>query len=320
MPKSAKAFRTSLKKNGVFYTPKKLAEFMRSFFPQNVPEIYDPTCGDGALLAEFPDAKKFGQEIDAEQAAYARERFPGSEIAAGDTLEDNKFKWRKFKYIIGNPPFSVAWTPKNDERFEGFELAPKSKADYAFVLHSLHMLEDDGVCVLMLFPGVLYRGNAEGKIRKRLVELNWVESVTAVDGGDFDDTGVSTVVVVFRKNREARTVKFTDRKLGESRDVSLEEIAGNGYTLSVNNYLVADLEKPETDPLAEQMKARTAALKHFRASLEVDALVCWLEHYRDGFQPLDFIDDLQKILNDAKRKLSEKGIKRDGLQTELFTA
>ena len=78
MPKSAKAFRESLKKSGVFYTPKKLAEFMRSFFPKDVPEIYGPTCGDGALLAEFPESKKFGQEIDAEQAAYARQRFHGS--------------------------------------------------------------------------------------------------------------------------------------------------------------------------------------------------------------------------------------------------
>lgn len=80
MPKSAKAFRETLKKSGVFYTPKKLAEFMRSFFPKDVPEIYDPTCGDGALLAEFPESKKFGQEIDAEQAEYARQRFHGSEV------------------------------------------------------------------------------------------------------------------------------------------------------------------------------------------------------------------------------------------------
>lgn len=320
MPKSAKSFRENLRKSGVFFTPKKLAEYMRSFFPSDVAEIYDPTCGDGGLLAVFEGSKKYGQEIDAEQAAYARERFPGSEIAVGDTLADNKFDGRKFKYIVGNPPFSVSWNPKPDASFEGFDLPPRSKADYAFVLHSLHMLEEDGLCVLMLFPGVLYRGNAEGKIRKRLLELNWVESVTAVDGGDFDDTGISTVVVVFRKDRESRTVKFTDRKLGKSRDVDLEEIARNGYALSVNNYVAEDVQKAKIDPLKEQVAARAAALKHFRASLECDALFCWLEHYRDGFHPLDFIDDLQKVLNEAKRKLAEKGINRDGLQTELFTA
>lgn len=273
MPKSAKAFRESLKKGGVFYTPKKLAEFMRSFFPKDVPEIYDPTCGDGALLAEFPEAKKFGQEIDAEQAKYAANHLPDSVIEIGDTLKDNRFKGRKFKYIIGNPPFSVAWEPQMDERFEGFDLPPRSRADYAFVLHSLHMLDEDGLCVLMLFPGVAYRGNAEGKIRKRLLELNWVESVTAVEGGDFDDTGISTVIVVFRKDRESRTVKFTDRKLGKSRDVDLEEIARNGYSLSVNNYVADDVQKEKIDPLHEQVVARAADLKRLRASLEFDAIV-----------------------------------------------
>ena len=143
------------------------------------------------------------------------------------------------------------------------------------------------------------------------MELNWVKNVTAVYGGDFDDTGVSTVVVVFRKNRESRTVKFTGRKLCKSRDVDLDEIARNGYALSVNHYVAEDVQKDKIDPLHEQVAARAEDLKRFRTSLEFDALVCWLEHYRDGFNPLDFIDDLQKVLNEAKRKLAEKGIHRN---------
>lgn len=322
MPKSAKLFRRSLHKSGVFFTPKKLAEYMRSFFPSDVAEIYDPTCGDGALLAEFEGSKKYGQEIDAEQAAYARERFPGSEIAVGDTLADDKFDGRKFKYIVGNPPFSVAWEPQMDERFEGFGLPPRSKADYAFILHSLHKLDDSGICVLMLFPGVLYRGNAEGKIRKRLLELNWVESVTAVDGGDFDDTGVSTVVVVFRKNRESRTVKFTDRKLGKSRDVDLEEIEKNGFNLSVCQYIEPKSDKAEIDPVAEQIKGRDSALKWLRASIRVDATVCELERFRQPeFDHVDFLNRLQKIIAEEKAAFLKKWKERldpTRVQMELF--
>ncbi len=322
MPKSAKSFRQNLRKSGVFFTPKKLAEFMRSFFPKDVPEIYDPTCGDGALLAEFEGSKKYGQEIDAEQAAYARERFPGSEIAVGDTLADNKFDGRKFKYIVGNPPFSVSWNPKTDARFEGFDLPPRSRADYAFILHSLHKLDDSGICVLMLFPGVLYRGNAEGKIRKRLLELNWVESVTAVDGGDFDDTGVSTVVVVFRKDRESRTVKFTDRKLGKSRDVDLEEIEKNGFNLSVCQYIEPKSDKAEIDPVAEQIKGRDSALKWLRASIRVDATVCELERFRQPeFDHVDFLNRLQKIIAEEKAAFLKKWKERldpTRVQMELF--
>ena len=105
-------------------------------------------------------------------------------------------------------------------------------------------------------------------------------------------------------------MKFTDRKLGKSRDVDLEEIAQNGYALSVNNYVADDVQKEKIDPLYEQVAARADAMKRFRASLEFDAIVCCLEHYSDGFNPLDFIDDLQKVLNEAKRKLAEKGIHR----------
>ena len=129
MPKSAKLFRRSLQKSGVFFTPKKLAEYMRSFFPSDVAEIYDPTCGDGGLLAEFDGAKKYGQEIDAEQGNYAATNLVEAQIEIGDTLADDKFKDRKFRYIVANPPFSVAWEPQMDERFEGFGLAPKSKSD-----------------------------------------------------------------------------------------------------------------------------------------------------------------------------------------------
>ena len=106
MPKSAKSFRENLRKSGVFFTPKKLAEYMRSFFPSDVAEIYDPTCGDGGLLAVFEDARKYGQEIDEEQGNYAATNLVEAQIEIGDTLADDKFKDMKFRYIVANPPFS----------------------------------------------------------------------------------------------------------------------------------------------------------------------------------------------------------------------
>lgn len=106
MPKSAKSFRENLRKSGVFFTPKKLAEYMRSFFPSDVAEIYDPTCGDGGLLAVFEGARKYGQEIDEEQGNYAATNLVEAQIEIGDTLADDKFKDRKFRYIVANPPFS----------------------------------------------------------------------------------------------------------------------------------------------------------------------------------------------------------------------
>lgn len=310
MPKSAKAFRESLKKSGVFYTPKKLAEFMRSFFPKDVHEIYDPTCGDGGLLAEFDGAKKYGQEIDAEQGNYAATNLVNAQIEIGDTLADDKFKDRKFRYIVANPPFSVAWEPQMDERFEGFGLAPKSKADYAFILHCLHHLEEGGLAVVMCFPGVLYRGQREGEIRERIVRANLIERVVKIPGGDFEDTSISTVLLIFRKNRQTNSVVFEKKETGETREVNLDEIEKNGFNLSVCQYIEPKSDKAEIDPLKEQVAARAADLKRFRESLEFDALVCRLEHYRDGFNPLDFIDDLQNVLNEAKRKLAEKGIHR----------
>ena len=98
-------FRRSLQKSGVFFTPKKLAEYMRSFFPTEVDEIYDPTCGDGGLLAEFDGAKKYGQEIDAEQGNYAATNLVNAEIEIGDTLADDKFKDRKFPLRNSRPTF-----------------------------------------------------------------------------------------------------------------------------------------------------------------------------------------------------------------------
>lgn len=322
MPKSAKLFRRSLQKSGVFFTPKKLAEYMRSFFPSDVAEIYDPTCGDGGLLAVFEGARKYGQEIDAEQGNYAATNLVDAHIEIGDTLADDKFKDRKFRYIVANPPFSVAWEPQMDERFEGFGLAPKSKADYAFILHCLHHIEEGGLAVVMCFPGVLYRGQREGEIREKIVRSGALERVVEIDGGDFEDTGISTVLLVFRKGRSGDSVTFEKKETGETREVNLDEIEKNGFNLSVCQYIEPKSDKAEIDPLKEQVAARSAALNHLRASIRVDATVCELERFRQPeFDHVDFLNRLQKIIAEEKAAFLKKWKERldpTRVQMELF--
>lgn len=322
MPKSAKLFRRSLQKSGVFFTPKKLAEYMRSFFPSDVAEIYDPTCGDGGLLAEFDGAKKYGQEIDAEQGNYAATNLVEAQIEIGDTLADDKFKDRKFRYIVANPPFSVEWDPKTDDRFEGFELAPKSKADYAFILHCIHHLDDDGIAVVMCFPGVCYRGQREGKIREQIIRKNLLDRVVEIPGGDFEDTSIPTVLLIFRKNRQTNSVVFENKETGESREVEFEEIEKNGFNLSVFQYIEPKSDKAEIDPVAEQIKGRDSALKWLRASIRVDATVCELERFRQPeFDHVDFLNRLQKIIAEEKAAFLKKWKERldpTRVQMELF--
>lgn len=322
MPKSAKSFRQNLRKSGVFFTPKKLAEYMRSFFPSDVAEIYDPTCGDGGLLAEFDGAKKYGQEIDAEQGNYAATNLVEAQIEIGDTLADDKFKDRKFRYIVANPPFSVEWDPKTDDRFEGFELAPKSKADYAFILHCIHHLDDDGIAVVMCFPGVCYRGQREGKIREQIIRKNLLDRVVEIPGGDFEDTSISTVLLIFRKNRQTNSVVFENKETGESREVEFEEIEKNGFNLSVFQYIEPKSDKAEIDPVSEQIKGRDSALKWLRASIRVDATVCELERFRQPeFDHVDFLNRLQKIIAEEKAAFLKKWKERldpTRVQMELF--
>lgn len=185
MSYSVKSIRKQFAEKGVFYTDRKLAEMLRDIVSRTsvVTEVYDPTCGNGNLLAVFPDdVRKYGQELNAQQAEEARLRLVNCGIAAGDTLIAPAFADRRFRHIVANYPFSVRWEPKEDHRWESAPcLPPPSKADYAFILHIIHMMDDDGIAAVLGFPGILYRGQREGKIRQWIVEKNLIESVTTIE-------------------------------------------------------------------------------------------------------------------------------------------
>lgn len=261
-------------------------------------EVYDPTCGNGSLLSVFPDcAQKYGQEINAEQLEYAAQRLTNFHGFSGDTLKQPAFYGIKFKAIVANPPFSIAWQPAVDARFEKLPcLPPKSKADYAFLAHILYYLADDGTAVVLSFPGILYRGNAEGKIRQWFIENNYIDQVIAIDGGHFADTTIATAILVLKKNRTSSTIRFMHNDL--SADVPLEKIAAEGFNLSVSLYIDETPEKETVDPAALEEAALAGFLKKIDNELTFEETVRALE----GWEMQPVYDAVHDVVNKHERR------------------
>lgn len=289
-----KTIKQDFKSKGIFYTTKDLALYLKSFLPDDVKEIYDPTCGNGGLLSVFDDdVEKYGQDINEEQVQAARENLKNFHGVVGDTLAEPAFMDRKFKYIIANPPFSIKWEQQNDERFEGYPcLPPKSKADYAFIAHILHCLTDDGIAVVLNFPGILYRGQSEGKIRKYLVEKNFIDTVAMIDGGHFVDTKIATVMLILKKNRNTTDITFlhNDEKIV----VPLSEIINNDYNLSTNNYIIEEVEREEVDLNEVNRDVRKGTLAMIKSTLDMEKMIADL----DGTNIRDFINEIRKLLDE----------------------
>ena len=304
MSYSVKSIRRQFAEHGVFYTDLKLAGILRDIVSANgdVTEVYDPTCGSGNLLSVFSDeVRKYGQELNTEQADEARKRLVNCEIATGDTLADPAFMNRKFRHIVANYPFSVKWEPKEDERWNDAPcLPPPSKADYAFLMHIIHMMADDGVAAVLGFPGILYRGQREGKIRQWIVERNLIESVTHIEGGYFEDTKIATALVVFRKGRTDDKIKFADHETGKEYIATMDEVWRNDFNLSPNNYIPAEDARIEIDPVAKEMEARAGVLKRIEGQLQFSKAAIEV-HTMLGLSPLppisEFITDIRQMIS-----------------------
>lgn len=299
--KNLSNIRDALRETGVFYSSLDLAEKLKSYLPQNVSEVYDPTCGSGALLSVFPDhVKKYGQELDPNQAAHAQKNLINAEIVSGDTLRDPAFKGKKFQAITANPPFSIKWEPLSDERFNvAPALAPKARADFAFILHCLHYLADDGKAIVLDAHGVLFRGNAEGQIRAWMIENNFIERLVAFDSGYFADTSIPTVGIVLSKSKTTTDIYFEDTTHKLGRSVPLQEIRENDYNLNFPRYVWKDEPQPEYDYPLEVRRF----FCNVKESLEID-----LDVLRQVGQLspklLDYkqcVKELKKVLNDAER-------------------
>lgn len=293
--KSIKNIRQEFKDNGIFYTPLALAERLKSYVDIEPESVYDPACGVGNLLSVFHEnVKKYGQELDGEQLALID--IPNFEGYAGDTLTDDKFKGVQFDCIVANPPFSVKWDPdtlSDDIRFKDCPaLPPPSKADWAFMLHILHHLKDTGVAVVLEFPGILYRGQREGKVRRWFVENNYIDRVVNIPGNTFEDTSIATCVVILKKNRTTTDITFEDGERIET--VPFSAVEENDFNLSVNLYLPEIFEKEEIDPSVLENEARRSFLERLRKELDFDKMVCEME----GISIQPFINAIRKVLRE----------------------
>lgn len=302
MSYSVKSIRKQFAAHGVFYTDIKLAEILRDVVSATgeVRDIYDPTCGSGNLLSVFSDnVRKYGQELNPEQAEEARRRLVNCEIVTGDTLVNPAFLEKKFKHIIANYPFSVKWEPRPDARWDDAPcLPPPSKADYAFIMHIISMMTDDGIAAVLGFPGILYRSQREGKIRRWIVEQNLIESVTLIERGYFEDTDILTALVVFRKGRTETAIKFADHETGKEYTATLDEVRRNDFNLSPSQYIPVEDKRIEIDPVAKEVEARDQVLRHVETQLKFSAAAVEL-HTMLGLPPLppisEFIYDIKSI-------------------------
>lgn len=293
--KSMKNIRQEFKNNGIFYTPLALAEKLKSYVDIEPESVYDPTCGAGSLLSAFHEnVKKYGQELDGEQLSLID--LPNFVGYAGDTLKDDKFEGMKFDCIVANPPFSIKWEPdalSNDVRFKDCPaLPPPSKADWAFMLHILHHLSDAGAAAILEFPGILYRGQREGKVRRWFVENNYIDRVVNIPGNTFEDTSIATCLIVLKKNRTKTDIIFEDGERTET--VPYSEIEGNDFNLSVNIYLPEIIEREEIDPSILENEARRSFLERLRKELDFDKIVCEME----GISMHPFINSIRWVLEE----------------------
>ena len=283
MSYNIKSIKEEFKAKGIFYTQPELAEYMKSLVNIPIADVYDPTCGDGSLLACFPeDLPKFGQELNDHQLKVASERLKNFTGVCGDTLENPAFLDKKFSCIVANPPFSIKWNPPvglfKDARFDNVPaLPPQSKADYAFLLHIIHLLADNGVAIVLNFPGVLYRANSEGILRRWFIENNYIEKVIQIPGKTFIDTTISTALLVLRKDKSDANIEFIDNELKLSRVVSFDEIKANNFGLSVSSYVQKPSAQEIIDVKALNIGARANMISLLKKDILFDKLVCELE-------------------------------------------
>jgi type I restriction enzyme M protein len=298
---SLKTIRNQFREQGIFYTPPELAHFIMTLIPENAKRVYDPTCGRGSLLSVFDDnVAKYGQDIDATAVADAEKRLVNFHGAVGDVLSDAAFIDERFDAIVANPPFSIKWHGRADGYFAFAPTIPSpSKADFAFIIHILWMLSDDGTAVVLNSPGIGYRGGREQILRQWLVEQNVIDKVIRIPGNTFTDTNIATLCLVLRKKRNTKDVQFIDREHTLERMVTHDEIAGKEHSLSVSHYLQPVVEKPTVDERGLENLSRSAAVSRIKSELAFSQLVSAIR----GYNIRDFVEDIRKALDEFEATL-----------------
>ena len=212
------------KKAGEFYTPQQVSEVLAKIVTtgkDRLKSVYDPTCGSGSLLLRVAKevtevAHYYGQEMNRTTYNLARMNmilhgvhYRNFDLKQEDTLESPQHEGMRFEAVVANPPFSAKWSAnkifESDDRFSQYgKLAPKSKADFAFVQHMIHHLDDNGAMAVVLPHGVLFRGATEAHIRAYLIkERNWLDAVIGLPANIFYGTSIPTCILVFKKCRKS---------------------------------------------------------------------------------------------------------------------
>ncbi|MDX6047603.1 MULTISPECIES: type I restriction-modification system subunit M [Bacillus] len=246
------------KKAGEFYTPQQVSRILAKIVTAGkteIKDVYDGTCGSGSLLLRVGKEAKvynyYGQEKVSTTYNLARmnmllhdipyQRF---DIKNADTLEEPQHLDKRFEAIVANPPYSAKWSAddkfQDDERFSNYaKLAPKSKADFAFVQHFIHHLDDNGTFAVVLPHGVLFRGAAEGVIRKYLIEeKNYLDAVIGLPANIFFGTSIPTCILVFKKCRKHDdNVIFIDASNEFEKGKNQNHLSDDHVEKIVNTYL-----------------------------------------------------------------------------------
>ena len=323
------------KSGGEFFTPQSVSKLIAKLATHNqtkINKIYDPAAGSGSLLLQ---AKKqfdehiiedgfYGQEINHTTYNLARMNmflhnvnYDKFDIALGNTLLDPQFEDEKpFDAIVSNPPYSINWignddpTLINDERFApAGVLAPKSKADFAFVLHALSYLSSRGRAAIVCFPGIFYRSGAEQKIRKYLIDNNFVETVISLAPNLFYGTSIAVNILVLSKSKTDTKTQFIDVSGIEfykketnnniltndhieeiikmfdnkedidhvSKSVENDKIAEENYNLSVSSYVEAKDTREIIDINVLNTEIKTTVSKIDKLRAEIDNIITEIE-------------------------------------------
>lgn len=320
------------KSGGEFFTPQEVSELLARITlvgKKQVNKVYDPACGSGSLLLKF--AKVLGKE-NVRQGFYGQEinittynlchinmflhdvNYEKFDIALGDTLLAPKH-WddEPFECIVSNPPYSIKWVGDenplliNDPRFSPAGiLAPKSKADLAFTMHMLSWLATNGTAAIVEFPGVLYRGGAEQKIRKYLIDNNYVDTVIQLPANLFFGVSIATCIIVLKKSKKDNATLFIDasgefihegnkNKLSDAniarileafvarkddahfaRLVENGKIAENDYNISVSSYVEQPDTREEVDIEALNLRIAEIVARQNVLRTAIDAIVATL--------------------------------------------
>lgn len=321
------------KSGGEYFTPQEVSELLTRiavYGKTEINKVYDPACGSGSLLLKA--AKILGKE-NVRQGFYGQEinittynlcrinmflhdiDYDKFDIAHGDTLtEPQHWDDEPFEAIVSNPPYSIKWDGDsnslmiNDPRFSpAGVLAPKSKADLAFIMHSLSWLDTSGTAAIVCFPGVMYRGGAEQKIRKYLIDNNFIDCVIQLPDNLFFGTSIATCIMVLKKSKSDNSTLFIDasqecikvtnnNKLTEDNIATIvgafadradkehfaklipnSVVAENDYNLSVSTYVEQEdtREKIDIEALNAEIAEIVAREQILRA--EIDRIIAEIE-------------------------------------------